>query len=176
MIAEEIKPLTREEQFIQLYETAFPPVAAFVRKMNGSFDDAKDIFQDALVIYYEKKLAGIFLPEYDEQHYVKGIARHLWYKRFKEATGTKSLNDSITLTEEEEPKVSESILQYIELSGKKCLELLRSFYYDKLNMKELAQQFGFAGERSATAQKYKCLEKVRNAIKQRALSREDFYE
>lgn len=176
MITEQIKPATRESQFIRLYETAFPAVAIFVRKMNGSLEEAKDVFQDALVIYYEKKMTGDFLPEVDESHYVKGISRHLWYKKFNAAKTTQTLNTTFEVAAQEEPKVSENILRYVELSGKKCLELLKSFYYDKLSMKELSAQFGFSGERSATAQKYKCLEKVRSAIKERSLSKEDFYD
>jgi DNA-directed RNA polymerase specialized sigma24 family protein len=176
MITEKIKPQTREEQFIHLYAVAFPTVAAFVRKMNGTFDDAKDIFQDALVIYYEKKVSGSFSPEFNEQYYVNGIARHLWYKKFKAHKKTMPLFAGFDVEPEVEPGVSESILRYVELAGKKCLALLKSFYYDKLSMKELADKFGFAGERSATAQKYKCLEKVRGAIKERSLTKDDFYE
>jgi len=144
--------------------------------MNGSFDDAKDVFQDALVIWYEKKTAGGFETDYDESHYIKGIARHLWYKKFNTDKITKSLSDRFDVEEQAEPAVSENMLRYVALSGKKCMELLKSFYYDALNMKEIATQFGFSGERSATAQKYKCLEKVRGAIKERSLTKADFYE
>ena len=37
----------REELFISLYKKAFPLVARYVSKMGGSFDEAKDVFQDA---------------------------------------------------------------------------------------------------------------------------------
>lgn len=176
LLTEKIKPVTREEQFIHLYETAFPSVASFVKKMNGSFDEAKDVFQDALIIYYEKTTTAGFLPDQNEAVYIKGIARHLWYKKFKENKTLRTLTDTHYITGNEEPKVSENILRYIELSGKKCLALLKAFYYDKLSMKDLAPQFGFSGERSATAQKYKCLEKVRDAIKEKSLTKDDFYE
>jgi hypothetical protein len=35
---------------------------------------------------------------------------------------------------------------------------------------------GFANEHSASAQKYKCLEKVREIVKQKSLTYEDFVE
>jgi hypothetical protein len=41
-------------------------------------------------------------------------------------------------------------------------------------MKQIAGLFGYSGERSVTVQKYKCLEKVRDTIKQNALHYEDF--
>jgi hypothetical protein len=43
-------------------------------------------------------------------------------------------------------------------------------------MKELADLFGYAGERSATVQKYKCIEKVRETVKEQSLAYEDFIE
>jgi len=54
--------------------------------------------------------------------------------------------------------------------------LLRAFYYDKLSMSKIANRFGFSSERSATVQKYKCLEKVRDLVKEKSLSYEDFLE
>jgi hypothetical protein len=57
------------------------------------------------------------------------------------------------------------LLASLERTGQKCLELLKAFYYDHLSMDELAARFGFNGRRSATVQKYKCLEKVRENLK-----------
>jgi DNA-directed RNA polymerase specialized sigma24 family protein len=48
------KQSSREALFMKLYQEAFPLVARHVSKMGGSFDEAKDIFQNALVVYYEK--------------------------------------------------------------------------------------------------------------------------
>jgi hypothetical protein len=74
-----------------------------------------------------------------------------------------------------EQRPSESrVMHYLQTTGKKCMELLSAFYYDKLPMKQIAEVFGYAGERSVTVQKYKCLEKVRATVKQKALVYEDF--
>jgi hypothetical protein len=54
--------------------------------------------------------------------------------------------------------------------------LLKSFYYDKMPMSDIGRSFGFSGERSATVQKFKCLEKVRDTVKSKALQYEDFVE
>lgn len=175
MVIEHIK--TNEALFIELYKSAFPAVSAFVKKMGGDFDEAKDIFQDALVIYYEKTRAQSFEEQHSAVHYMSGIARHLWYKKYRTDKTNVSLNNFFDLkTEEETPKVSENLLRFVEATGKKCMDLLRAFYYDKLNMKDLSDKFGFSGERSATTQKYKCLEKVRNSIHARSLTKEDFYD
>ena len=175
MVIENIK--TNDALFTELYKSAFPAVSAFVKKMGGGFDEAKDIFQDALVIYYEKTRAQDFNKEHSAAHYITGIARHLWYKKYRTEKANVSLNNFFDLKiEEENPKVSESLLRFVEASGKKCMDLLKAFYYDKLNMRDLSDKFGFSGERSATTQKYKCLEKVRNSIHARSLTKEDFYD
>jgi DNA-directed RNA polymerase specialized sigma24 family protein len=166
MVTQKTKSKTREALFIQLYKTAFPTLAVMVRQHGGTLEEAKDIFQDALVIYYEKKSVEGFSPVTSDAQYVNGIARILWYKKFKENKNKVPLNQDVLLkSPEEEPAISENLLKFVEASGKKCLDLLTSFYYDHMNMKELALRFGFSGERSATAQKFKCLEKVRTAIR-----------
>jgi len=167
---------TQQELFIRLYRSAFPGAASFIRKMGGSFDEAKDIFQDALLIYYEKTREQEFTPDQSENAYLVGICKHLWYKKHREEKTGVPLDESLNISDEQEPEVSSRLMRLVELSGKKCLELLKAFYYDRLNMKELSQTFGFSGERSATVQKHKCLEKVRDEIQQRALNKADFYE
>jgi DNA-directed RNA polymerase specialized sigma24 family protein len=176
MLLQETKSITREEYFIRLYETVFPKAAAFVYKMGGSLEEAKDVFQDALIIYYEKRTSNSSVHS-DESYYILGICKNLWYKNYHKNKISRPLS-LITLRqdEEKEPEVSKKLMRFVELSGKKCLELLTNYYYNKSGMKELAVKFGFSGERSATVQKFKCLEKVRDAIKEKSLSKEDFYE
>jgi DNA-directed RNA polymerase specialized sigma24 family protein len=173
-----ISPASRAKILSDLYETVFPSVALFVRQKNGSLEDARDIFQDSLIIYYEKTYIHRTISMSDEAGYLLGIAKHLWFKKFGE--GIKEQNIDLSFYKEtnidEEPKVSESILQFVERSGKKCLELLKSFYYDQMSMKEIGKKFGFSSERSATVQKFKCLEKIRHTVKERSLIKEDFYE
>ena len=60
------------------------------------------------------------------------------------------------------------LLYRCEYRSQECLELLTAFYYEHLPLRDIATKFGFNGTRSATVQKYKCLEKVREKIKTEA--------
>jgi len=166
--------------FEALYESAFPGVAHFVSKMSGSFDDAKDIFHDALVIFHEKAQQENFSMHAAPEAYILGIAKHLWLKRFKTSGRQVSLDAmeaAIAIPEDYFPSVNTSVLlQTLERTGKKCLDILQAFYYDKLSPKALAEKLGFGSVHSATVQKYKCLEKVRDEVKQKSISYEDFFE
>lgn len=170
----------REKLITELYKSAFPTVAKYVSKMGGSFDDARDVFQDALVIYYEKAVASKLSLNSSEKAYLLGIAKHLWFKKFRDESNYLPLDScvegfDITDEADEQPSANK-LMRYLETAGKKCMELLSAFYYHKLPMKEVAGLFGYAGERSATAQKYKCIEKVRETVKEQSLAYEDFIE
>ena len=164
----------REKLFISLYKITFPAVARYVSKMGGTFDEAKDIFQDALVIYYEKAIVGFCDIKTNEKAYLLGIAKHLWLKKHKDNRQYASLEGFDVENEEEAQPSDSKILNFLQTAGKKCMELLRSFYYDELPLNDIAETYGFSGVRSATVQKYKCLEKVRETVKEKALTYEDF--
>jgi RNA polymerase sigma factor (sigma-70 family) len=170
-------PADRELAFIKLYKKAFPAVAKYISKMGGSFDDAKDIFQDALVIYYEKTVNTPLSFNSGRQAYLFGIAKHLWAKKFRESTLFADLDKQPDLAEETEFQPSSAkLMHYLESAGQKCMEILKAFYYDNLPVNTIATLFGYSGERSATVQKYKCMEKVRETIKEKSLAYEDFVE
>jgi len=173
----------REKVFTALYQSAFPLIARYVSKMGGSLEEAKDVFHDALVAYYEKTRTGPLALQYSDKSYLFGIAKHLWHKRYHTLanTGTSSqyfpeaetfLQDDM---ESDAPSTSR-LLQLLHTAGHKCMQLLKAFYYDKHTMKTLAGKFGFSSEHSATVQKFKCLEKVKNTVKEKALSYADFLE
>jgi DNA-directed RNA polymerase specialized sigma24 family protein len=167
----------REQAFISLYKKAFPAAARYVSKMGGSFDDAKDIFQDALVIWYEKSVSTVSPVQTNEQAYLLGIVKHLWAKKFRENTLHTSLDAQWDIVNEDDQRPSQNkLMHYLETAGQKCMELLKAFYYDNLPVKSIAGLFGYSGERSATVQKYKCMEKVRETIKEKHLAYEDFVE
>jgi len=158
-------PAQREQFFVTLYKKAFPAVAKYVSKMGGSFDEAKDIFQDVLIIYYEKSVSAEVVVHANEQAYLLGIAKHLWAKKFREGIHQTPLDtnrDDYDFIEQDDTEPSATkLLHYLETAGQKCMEILKAFYYDNLQVNKIAELFGYSGIRSATVQKYKCMEKVR---------------
>jgi DNA-directed RNA polymerase specialized sigma24 family protein len=154
------------DSIIQLYRDSFPDVARMVRRKGGTLEEAKDAFHDALLIYMEKEKAGRLQLRSSPKAYLLGIARICWLR----ARGaTVRLPEAFDVAEPEEDtdmeEMEQSLRSSLVRSGKKCIELLKAFYYDHCSMQDIAIRFGFNGTRSATVQKYKCLEKVRNEIK-----------
>jgi DNA-directed RNA polymerase specialized sigma24 family protein len=166
----------REKLFIELYKKAFPAVAKYVSRMGGSFDDAKDVFHDALVAYYEKVCINSSKAD-NNIAYLVGTVKNLWLKRYRDSGHNVPLdNIEVAFEDDENIPSSRRLIRFLETAGKKCMELLAGFYYHQQPLTEIAGQFGYSGVRSATVQKYKCLEKVRETIKEKALTYDDFIE
>ena len=166
----------REAFFIALYKKAFPAVARYIARIGGSLEDAQDIFQDTLVIYYEKVTSAQAEVIVSEKRYLLGIAKKLWLQHYKASSKNQLLNDFDTEVVPDEQPATGKILYYLETAGKKCMELLKAYYYDHLPVSDVATLFGYSGTHSATVAKYKCLEKVRETVKQNSLSYADFIE
>lgn len=173
-----VNNVDRRKLLAEWYDQSFPAAARFVRVNGGDMEEAKDLFHDAMIICYEKHLNGRFSADLSAKAYLLGIVRHLWFRRVKESYRSSSLEaTSGDIPADTEPKLlSEKLLLLLERSGIRCLELLSAFYYERLSMKQIHKRFGYAGERSATVQKYKCIEKIRDQVKNTTLSYEDFFE
>ena len=168
----------REVFFMTLYKKAFPIVAQYIARMGGSLEEAQDIFQDTLVIYYEKVASEKAETIVNENAYLFGIAKRLWLRRYNEDSKNQFLNvnDFDIQDVPDEILATGKILYYLETAGKKCMELLKAFYYDHLSVDNVATLFGYSSTHSATVAKYKCLEKVRETVKQNSLNYADFIE
>jgi DNA-directed RNA polymerase specialized sigma24 family protein len=171
-----VTPGAREME--DLYEQVFPRVAVFISKMGGSFDDARDIFHDALVIFYENSARKNIVIHTSEQAYILGIAKHLWVRKFNKQqynVSFSSLESEISIPDDYFPDInSKRLLKVLEVAGRRCLDLLRAFYYQNLSVRKIADSLGYANEHSASVQKYKCIEKVRETIKAKSLAYDDF--
>lgn len=156
-----------EDPIISLYRESFPDFARMIRRMGGSLEQAKDAFHDAFLIYMENEKAGQLQLHSSPKAYLIGTAKIRWL-RARGGDAMQELPENFETADAVSPDMEErekSLLDALVRSGRKCMELLKAFYYDHSSMQDIATRFGFKGRRSATVQKYKCLEKVREEIK-----------
>ena len=164
---------SRQNLIQSLYLESFPDVAKYIAKKGGSLEDAKEIFQEAIVAYYESIIVNEKAVNTSNKAYLFGICRNLWSRQFQKNLRLTAL-DNYDTCGDESPAHTERLASYLKAAGERCMNLLQSFYYEKLSMHELAKRFGYGSERSATVQKFKCLEKVRDEVKSKSLTYEDF--
>lgn len=63
--------------------TFFPKVKMYVQQNSGDEDQAKDIFQEAIVIFYEKAQTTDFKLTSSVTTYVFGVSKNLWYSKLR---------------------------------------------------------------------------------------------
>ena len=59
-------------------------VQILVINNNGSADEAKDIFQEAIIVLYEKVRSGVFELNCQIKTYVYSVSERLWLKRLQQ--------------------------------------------------------------------------------------------
>ncbi|WP_160712069.1 RNA polymerase sigma factor [Chitinophaga solisilvae] len=163
--------ITDDPSFDALYRDTLPKVARMVRQMGGDLQTAKDLFHDAVIIYLEKKQNNTLKIAVTAQAYIMGIAKILCIRKLKadqRETDLDTLNPAFAVPDDyyTPPPVRRPVLEYLKTAGSKCLQLLQAFYYDKKTMQDIAASFHYKTPHTAAVQKYKCLEKVREQIKQ----------
>ena len=159
------------------YRRLFIHVARYVRKHGGTLAHAEDLYHDALVIYYDAQAKPGFVLQTTEEAYLMGIIKNRWARVVRGEHNSDDLSALHLANDHEVIQVDRDKLYAILLSaGRKCLEMLTMFYHQHSTVTEIARTFGFTSDHSASVQKYKCIEKIRETIRQNSLCHEDFFE
>jgi RNA polymerase sigma factor (sigma-70 family) len=153
-----------------IYRENYTVIQGFVLNNNGSVDDARDIFQEAMIVLYEKALSGTFELHCQLRTYMYSVCRRLWLKRLqhdqKFTTKVESLLETVHVEEELEDHekkntdfmIMESAMNKI---GEPCKSLLDAYYLQKKSMQDIASEFGYTNADNAKTQKYKCLVRLK---------------
>jgi len=161
-----------------LYADHFPTIKHFVLKNNGTNEEANDVFQDALVIFYVKIRKGEYLSTSSLKTYLFGISKNLWLKELrKKRTEAKHMTVGDEPGFQEELIIQESqmtIRKVMEHINEECKRLLIDFYYNGQSMSELTVKYGLGSEAATKNKKYRCLQKLINLVKRQKLGKSDF--
>lgn len=149
-----------------IYRENYSMIQSFVINNNGSADDARDVFQEAMVVLYEKSKDTTFSLNCQIKTYVYSICRRLWLKRLQQlnkySTQIESLEETVSVEdemEEHEKRDNNFTLMEHAMSkiGEPCKSLLDAYYLQKKSMQDIAANFGYTNADNAKTQKYKCL-------------------
>jgi RNA polymerase sigma factor (sigma-70 family) len=162
--------LNDRESVETIYKQHYNMVQTLIVNNNGSIEDAKDIFQEALIVLYEKSKSGTFELNCQIKTYIYSVCRRLWLKRFhqlqKLAPEVENMDEVIPVEEELEmfeQKNKDFLLmdKAMQNLGEPCKSLLESYYLQKRSMVEIATDFGYTNADNAKNQKYKCLMRLK---------------
>lgn len=156
-----------------VYKENFPAIKKHIINNSGNDQDAKDIFQDAIVIVYNKTKEDDFSLNCDFSTYLYSICKLLWLKELRE-------NKDLHTDEKEIEKLlsyqnvnhEDNVIydrysvyhKYIKKLGYDCQKVLRLFY-DGVSPKEIAKIMGYKNEHIIRSKKFRCKERLMKWIK-----------
>jgi RNA polymerase sigma factor (sigma-70 family) len=152
-----------------IYKENFNMVLAFILNNSGSYDEARDIFQEAMITLYQKAKSESFVLTSQIKTYVYSICRRLWLKRLhqigKTASGIENfeaipIEDDIEIHERRNAELG-IMDRALNSLGEPCKSLLEAFYIEKKSMDQIASSFGYTNADNAKNQKYKCLMRLK---------------
>lgn len=155
----------------EIYNLYLPSVIKLVRSNKGNRDEARDIFQEALLLIYEKAQQPDFELTSSFKAYLLGICRYLWLRQLKKkyrSDLTIEGDEGYTIKDDLEVLISEEekwklMRMKFALLGKDCQRVLQLFF-DGHSLKEIAEKMNYT-EKTAKWKKFSCKEKLSKSIK-----------
>jgi len=156
-----------------IYQEFLPRITNFIRNKGGSSDDAQDVFQDAIMVIYEKSKSPDFQLTSGFYTLLYGICRNIWGNRLQKS----SSKNELPIPEEAQYQTNDDTQQLIEQEeenklfwaafkklGQDCQQLLQLFFA-KVKMTEIVQKMDLSSVSYAKKRKFQCKEKLVQLVK-----------
>lgn len=152
-----------------IYAQQYNMVQSMIINNNGTYEDARDIFQETMIVLYEKASSGTFELKCRLKTYIYSVSRRLWLKRLQQMkrfqadfNGQETFAVEDDLEHHRQKNASFQMMDHaLQGLGEPCKSLLEAFYIQKKNMVEIAGNFGYTNAENAKNQKYKCLMRLK---------------
>jgi len=156
-----------------IYSSNKKKVCSFVLSNSGSEEEAKDVYQEAIIAFYENVRDGKFKGESAISTYLYSITRFKWLNQIKKNMVRKAHHENVdqetfmdspmAILIEGERKAG--VLEVLTQLGSSCKELLIENIYHGASMKEIVQSGLYSSEQIVRNKKYKCLQKLKELIR-----------
>jgi RNA polymerase sigma factor (sigma-70 family) len=152
----------------ELYKKYYRMMTKLVISNSGTEEEAKDIYQDALVVFWQKAVSGNLVLTSKISTYVYSICQNLWRKELdRKRRLTNEEKDGVEYSNYDQEERARIIQECINDLGETCRNVLMFYYFDGLSMQDIADKLGFANTNTAKTKKYKCKKKLDELVKSR---------
>ena len=165
-----------ERMLDHLYKKYYRMMTKIVLSNSGTEDEAKDVFQEALLAFWQKAVSGKLVLTSKISTYLYSICLNQWRKELDRKSRLSSEEvDGHYFQGHEAKERLKIVMECIEELGDVCKRVLTYYYFDGLKMPDIAKKMNFANTDTAKTKKYKCKKKLDSLIKKRYTT-EDFFD
>ncbi len=164
-----------EAALVELYRSNRRPVTAFVTRNSGTADDAEDLLQEALIVFWERVRGGRFESTAAVNTFIYATVRNMWLRRLAATRREARTGDDPDGQPDPASSPLEAMIgnertamvrKALETLGDPCRTLLLLFYWEELSMEEIATRMGFANAETAKSKKYQCKKALGSLLRQ----------
>jgi RNA polymerase sigma factor (sigma-70 family) len=149
-----------------LYDNTLSKVRKYVMKNSGLRDEADDIFQDAVIVFFQKVKENKYDPQMNLEAFVYTVARNLWidkarrdkrmlrYENVGQFEYKSDYSDQLNVLIEKEK--TSAMRKVFEMLDEKCQKILHYYLFEKKSMKEISQLMGYSSDDVAKTNHYRC--------------------
>ncbi|CAN5529337.1 N/A [soil metagenome] len=149
-----------------LYKKYYRMMIKLVISNNGSEQEGKDIYQEALIVFWQKAVSGKFTLTSKISTYLYSICLNLWRKELdRKSKLSNEEKDGAEYMDDDRQERMKIIQDCIEQLGDNCKKILTYYYFDGMSMKDISEKLGLANTDTAKTKKYKCKKKLDQLIK-----------
>ena len=149
-----------------IYKKYYRMMTKLVITNSGTEEEARDVYQDALVVFWQKARSGNLVLTSKMSTYIYSICQNLWRKELdRKKRLSNEEKDSSETMDLEGPEREKIIAKCMDQLGETCRKVLMYYYFDEMSMQEIADKLGFANTDTAKTKKYKCKQKLDELVK-----------
>lgn len=157
----------------QVYKVYYPQWQKWMMAKGGMELDAEDVFQESLVVVYNKACDTEFVLTAALGTYIFAIAKRMWYRRLEQQQrlGIDEWQEDISVSDNgyhadvsahlEQEERFNSMYAALEELGAPCNQLLKAFYIEGQSMQQISDKLAYSNAETAKTQKYKCLTRLK---------------
>lgn len=147
------------------------------RTYNIDSEDARDIFQDSIIAFYNNVKSGqltqltsdvktylFAIGKFKIINFQKKHQRAVTFSEFDLSIGNEPYENQMK-DKEEQDFIKETVKKYLNEQCEDCKKVLELYYFKELDMKSIAEEMGYKNADVAKKKKYECFKKLAEMVK-----------
>jgi RNA polymerase sigma factor (sigma-70 family) len=165
---------SRNEKVLrEYYKLFYSGIRHFVLKNNGGDEDARDLFQDVLLVLFQKVRSDSFVLTCALGTYLYSVSRILWFKELNKrkhiSSGSYMLEDYADFDRDihETAELNERLEIYrknFDSLSSDCQKVLR-YFVEGMSIAEITRKMGYKSEQHTKNRRYRCKQSLIRQIK-----------
>jgi RNA polymerase sigma factor (sigma-70 family) len=153
----------------QLYQENYVMILKLVVNNSGTEQEAKDVYQEAIIHFYERLSQQDFELTCKIKTYLYAVCRKLWLQRLAQRSKFLSIEegdrvadvDSAVSEMEAKERNFTVMSESLDKLGEPCRSILEDYYLKGMGMDQITEKFGYTNADNTKNQKYKCLQRLK---------------